>query len=132
MTSHDIANLTEVIFFGTIIFLVMALLVTFLSGLLYLMLKKMFGKSTASTETEPGQLPRKAKKAAAAPAVEAFAAERIEPTFSDDSALVAHTTSRLSADIEEVDEAPDAAAVDRDAAFADRMADQFAAEPVSA
>lgn len=130
MTSREIANLTEVIFFGAIIFLVMALVVTFLSGVLYMMLKKMFGKSAASTETEPGQLPRKAKKAAAAPAVEAFAAERIEPSFGDDSVLAAHTTSRLPVDVEEVDAEPDAAVVARDGAFADRMADQFAAEPV--
>ena len=134
MNAHDVANLLESLFFGIIILLLMGLVLTFLSGMLYLTLKKFFGKRTESTETEPGQVPRKVKKAAPAPAVEAVAPGRIEPTFGETpalAALAAHTASRLPVDDEDVVDEQDAAAAERGGAFADRMADQFAAEPVA-
>lgn len=131
MNVREIANLTEMLFFGICIFLMMGIVLVFLSGSMYALLKKFFGKPAVSAESEPGQILKKAKKAAAAPAVvEAFTAERIEPTFGDNPVL-AKTDSNLLAD-DEPEAEPDAAVVQRDAAFADRMADQFAAEPVPA
>lgn len=138
---HDIANFAEVLILCFVIFLVMCIWVTMLSGTLFVLLKKFFGKKAAATETEPGQVPKKAKKAV--PAVAAERHERVEPTFGESSsvpvaaavALAAAPAAAVSAAAvaeEDEDEAPDAATVARDAAFADRMADQFAAEPVTA
>jgi hypothetical protein len=130
MTGIEMANIASTIFFGVIILLALGMFVTIISGVLYAILKAMFGKKSDSKETEPGQLPKKTKKAAAAPAVEDFAPERIEPTFGDSPALAAHTVARHIPDEEQEAIEPDAAVIERDAAFADRMADQFAAQAV--
>jgi hypothetical protein len=136
-------EMTHIVYFvvmGTVIFLVLSIFVTLVSGFLYALLKLCFGKRpVTATESEPGQIQKKAKKstpAVVAPDVTAVTSyARVEPTFGDAQvvALVQPLLAEAEADDTDVTvEEPDASVLERDAAFADRMADQFAAQPVSA
>lgn len=103
---------------------ILGLFLLVLKNMVYSMLKSMFGKKQAASESEPGQALKKAKKAAPVPAAAALADEPDAVDMGDvpqepSGPAVAAATQQPAPSRES-------------AAFADRLADEFEAHQVTA
>jgi len=122
-TIFKIIELIELSFFSLLFFLVACLWVAVLSSAIYLVLKLTFGKRVAKSESEPGLAPKKSKKVAAD-----VQPSQVEPTFGFDDAEEMEAIARRKDASEEAAKSK----ASHSSALADRLADEFEGQTVTA